>query len=116
MPLQRRVCDVSPALVRVDGNSSLLREMLDLFRQDSPEFQQRLRNANAASEGAAIQKATHGLRGMLAYFSAVLALEIAGRNEQMPCPCNQVGALAAALEFDAEFDGFVRVIESELPR
>jgi HPt (histidine-containing phosphotransfer) domain-containing protein len=115
MPLERKVCDVTAALGRVGGNGILLREMLHLFCQDAPEFQQRLRSAIAVSDGAAIQKATHGLRGMLAYFSAELALEIAERIEQMALPTNQARAQAAALELDAEIERLVRAVESELP-
>src|SRR5207245_1460573 len=115
MPLPRKVCDVSAALGRVGGNSFLLREMLDLFCQDAPVFQQRLRSAIAVSDGAAIQKATHGLRGMLAYFSAEVALEVAERIEQMALSTNQAGAQAAALELDAEIQRLVRAVDSELP-
>ena len=98
MSLERRVCDVPAALVRVGGNSLLLREMLDLFCQDAAVFQEHLKSAIAVSDGAALQKATHGLRGMLAYFSAEVALEIAERIEQMALPSNQARAQAAALD------------------
>jgi two-component system, sensor histidine kinase and response regulator len=116
MPSHLKVCDLSAALGRVGGNAQVLREMLALFCQDAPRFQQRLKEAIADGDPDGIQDATHSLRGMLAYFSAETALELAVSIEEMQAGFDQGRAQAAAHDLDLEIERLVSAIDSGLPR
>jgi HPt (histidine-containing phosphotransfer) domain-containing protein len=51
------VCDLPAALARMGANVELVREMLDLFREDAPIYQLRLHDALAASNAPGIELA-----------------------------------------------------------
>jgi HPt (histidine-containing phosphotransfer) domain-containing protein len=114
MPVQPKVCDLATALGRLRGNCKLLQEMLDLFREDAPHFQQELRSAVDRGDGTSALQATHGLRGMLAYFSAEVALQVAERVEQLAVESDFAGARNAALELDVAIERFIAALATEI--
>ena len=75
-------------LARVGGDRELLAEISRLFVDDAPRHLERIRAALDASDGEALGRAAHGLKGAAANFDALgvvtaaRALEEIGRTAQ----------------------------------
>src|SRR5579872_1966855 len=92
MNVTPRVCDLPATLARLGDNAALVRELLELFREDAPVFQSRLTNALSHGDFAGVARASHSLSGMLTTFGAEAAMQIAQCLERM----GQVGDLTGA--------------------
>jgi len=96
--------DLSAALARVSGDQELLEEIARLFLEQYPEALERIRQAIAASDGAALEREAHLLKGAVANFEAPAAaeaafrLEKAGRVGDWQAVPAAFGELEAALE------------------
>ncbi len=88
------------ALDRLGADEELLRELCQIFLEESPKLLQKLREAVALGDAEGTARAAHGLRGELSYLGTVRASEVAnqleemGRQEKM----SQAGEALAALE------------------
>jgi len=77
------------ALRRIDGDEELLREMCQLFLQESPKLLLQLQQAVAAGDADAIVRAAHSLKGESSCLSAARTsqaarqLEAIGRNQDL---------------------------------
>ncbi len=77
------------ALRRIDGDEGLLREMCQLFLEESPKLLRKLRQAVAAGDADAIMHAAHSLKGESGCLSAAgtsqaaRQLEVMGRNQNL---------------------------------
>jgi len=85
-----------------------------MFQQDAPQFQKRLKVAIADRDRPGVRSATHALRGMLAYFSAEIALQIADRIDRMKISSSPARAQAAAADLDAEIERVVLTVRAGL--
>ncbi len=94
MPLPSQVCDLSAALLRLGGDTALLREIAGLFREDAPVFLDRLKAALAAGDAAGVRNAAHSLKGLASNFNGEAAVLAALRLEEM----GERGQLTAAAE------------------
>ena len=80
------VFDPAWALARVEGDSALLRKMIDLFHAQAQKLLPEIRNAGERCDGQALERFTHKLKGSMGSFAArraseaALRLEIMGRN------------------------------------
>ena len=80
-----RLFDPQPFLHRLNGDHSLLREMIDIFESSGPELLGQLRSALDAGDAAGIRRATHTLKGSVCNFGAedvvqiLVSMETAGR-------------------------------------
>ncbi len=80
--------DSAEALVQVDKDAALLRDIVVLFLQESPKLLDRIRRAVANADPVELQRAAHALKGELGCLRATaaevraLALENAGRLAQ----------------------------------
>jgi CheY-like chemotaxis protein len=78
--------DMASALARIDGNVTLLKELVALFFEELPEMLTALREAVTAGDALAIERAAHKLKGSVGNFAATptfeaaLKLEVLGRN------------------------------------
>jgi len=96
--------DQAAALERVDGDSDLLTELVEIFVQDYPKHLACLVQALAQNDYAALCRAAHTLKGSLGYLGACegqqLALEIehASRAGDAARLRQLVSSLAAYLE------------------
>lgn len=72
--------DRTAALNRLEGDESLLHELIAIFFEDYPKLSDRLWQALARSDLTAVRETAHSLKGSLAYIgftdAADLALEI----------------------------------------
>ncbi len=88
------------ALDRLGGDEELLRELCQIFLEESPKLLQKLREAVALGDAEGTARAAHGLKGELSYLGAARASEVAnqleemGRKEKM----SQAGEALATLE------------------
>jgi PAS domain S-box-containing protein len=75
--------DPAVVLKRVEGDRELLREVVTLFFEDTPRLLADIRNAISCSDGNALQRSAHTLKGSVGNFGARAALEAALSLEQM---------------------------------
>jgi HPt (histidine-containing phosphotransfer) domain-containing protein len=92
---------------RVEGDTELLREIIELFLEDSPRLIDEVRAAVAAGDAAALRRAAHTLKGAASNFgasavvAAALELETMGRTGDLSgaAPArDRLGAALAALD------------------
>ncbi|WP_377702159.1 ATP-binding protein [Pseudoduganella sp. UC29_71] len=73
------VLDWPGALLRLDGDEDLLRELAVLFLQDGPQLWHEVTDALAAQDSKRAPRALHSLRGVLVNFGAARAIAAADR-------------------------------------
>jgi PAS domain S-box-containing protein len=107
--------DGTALLAGLDGNRRILRDMVRLFRADSPLRVAEMRNAIGRGDPGGLEKAAHTLKGSVGNFAAQKAfgiakeLELAGKNQDFVA----AGKLLALME--SELAQLVRELE-ELTR
>jgi two-component system, sensor histidine kinase and response regulator len=91
-------------LIRVDNDRDLLRELIEIFKEEFPRLLQQLRQHIARGDMKSVESTSHGLKGMLSGLSAMQAAGIAARIEQMGRDGNSAGmnGEAALLEREVE--------------
>ena len=75
--------DISELLSRLDNDQELLRELLQLFKEECPRLMQLLEVAVSKQEMKAVETTSHSLKGMLANLSATRAASAASRLEEL---------------------------------
>jgi len=80
--------DARRFLEKIGGDESLLREVTDIFLEETPKLIARLRQAVAAGDAAVIERTAHSLKGELSYFGSSAAehareLERIGREKRL---------------------------------
>jgi HPt (histidine-containing phosphotransfer) domain-containing protein len=99
-PREQEPIDTASALVRVEGDVELLKELVALFLKDLPEMLTTLREAVTAGDATAIERAAHKLKGSVGNFAArpafeaALRLEVLGRDATL----SEAGSAYAELE------------------
>jgi two-component system sensor histidine kinase/response regulator len=89
VPLSGISLDRQVALSRVGGDEELLKEIAVLFLEDYPKSLADLHAAVSHGDSKALERAAHGLKGSVANFGAIAAVEAAkslealGRSEQV---------------------------------
>ena len=73
--------DYSAALLWVDGDRTLLTELVEIFLEDCPRRLHELEQAVAEGHAIRIKQSAHSLKGMVACFGARLAQERAAEME-----------------------------------
>ncbi|CAN7584369.1 ATP-binding protein [Pseudoduganella sp. LjRoot289] len=73
------VLDWPAALLRLDGDEELLRELAALFLQDGPQLWREVVDAQAAQDAERGARAVHSLKGVLVNFGAARAIAAAER-------------------------------------
>jgi HPt (histidine-containing phosphotransfer) domain-containing protein len=73
--------NIPELLSRVDNDQELVRELLQLFKEECPRIMQLLEVAVSKQEMKAVETASHSLKGMLANLSATRAASAASRLE-----------------------------------
>jgi HPt (histidine-containing phosphotransfer) domain-containing protein len=96
---------LDPATLRAacDDDETLLRELVQVFRADTPNVLARVRTAVDQRDASELRESAHALRGMLATFSATAAAE-AARLETM-------GAGGQLDDAASTFDGLTALVE-----
>jgi HPt (histidine-containing phosphotransfer) domain-containing protein len=75
--------NVPELLSRVDNDQELLRELLQLFKDECPRLMQSLEEAVSRQEMKVVETTSHCLKGMLANLSATRAASAASRLEEL---------------------------------
>lgn len=70
-------------LTRVENDRDLLRELIDLFKQELPRILQHLRSSIAGGDIQNVEVASHTLKGMLSGLSAMRAAATVSQLEAM---------------------------------
>jgi HPt (histidine-containing phosphotransfer) domain-containing protein len=70
-------------LVRVDNDRDLLRELIELFKEEFPRLLQQLQEYIVRGDMKSVEDTCHSLKGMLAGLSAMPAAAAVARVEQM---------------------------------
>jgi two-component system sensor histidine kinase/response regulator len=93
------------ALERLGGDEELLREVAQLFLEEYPSLVIQIRDAVAANDADALQRAAHSLKGSVSNFGADAAyqaafdLELMGRNRELAQARNGLVALEDSLNY-----------------
>ncbi len=92
--------NISELLSRLDNDRELLRELVQLFKDECPRLIQSLRDAISRQEANAVETISHSLKGMLANVSATRAVSAASLLEEIgrARKHSQLGEALAALE------------------
>jgi two-component system, sensor histidine kinase and response regulator len=99
-------------LERIDGDLSLLSELLELFRGDYPGQFRALRMALKNRDAAAIQRLGHALKGALGNLSAPIAARISGELESMGRSGETMSAESKVNDLDVEVARVIQALES----
>jgi len=81
--LPELVLDFPELLARVDNDPDLLRELLELFKEESSSLLGSLKEAVTCEDMKRVESAGHMLKGMLANLSATRAVSAASRLEEI---------------------------------
>ncbi len=95
--------DAEALLSRVDGNKKLLRELVEIFLDDSPKLLEEIKHALKRGDAEALRRATHAFRGSVSTFAARQAAEAATRLESQAIERDLDGAREAFREVKAQF-------------
>jgi HPt (histidine-containing phosphotransfer) domain-containing protein len=71
------------ALDRLGGDEELLRELCQIFLEESPKLLQKLRQAIVDTDPDAVMRAAHSLKGELGYLSGAGGTQAARELEDM---------------------------------
>ena len=87
--------NLTEALERVEGDMDLLKEMVDLFLEESPRMIIEIEHALTTNNAQALQNAAHTLKGAVSNFSAYRATEASFTLEKMGRQKNLTGTASA---------------------
>jgi CheY-like chemotaxis protein/HPt (histidine-containing phosphotransfer) domain-containing protein len=104
--------DEHALLERLNGDRALLRELIEVFQGDCPLMLEAVGQAVQAGDAAAVQAATHKLKGSVANFSASSAHEAALRLENMARQQDLSGATAAFTVLKKEISRMRRALDN----
>lgn len=104
--------DYRTALDRVGGDAELLKELAQLFLEESARMLAELRAASQRADVKTIERTAHGLKGAVANFGACAATEAALRLEQLGREGNLAEVESALATLEAE----LAVVQAELAR
>ncbi len=99
-------------LARLENDRELLREIVEIFREDFPRYAEELRTAVKRENAAEVMRAAHTLKGMLANFAARRAAAAVAKLEELG-KSGEMGQLAVAMEeFEKEAAGIMPELET----
>ncbi len=73
--------DLDRALRRLDGDRGLLVDLIGFFLEDYPALVARMEESLATNDASSLERAAHGMKGLVANFDAMVAGEIAQQIE-----------------------------------
>src|SRR5688500_15995122 len=88
--------DVKDALQRLGNDEELLRDIIQIYLEDSPAMLERIHAAVAAADANELQRAAHILKGLAATLSAAEVVGVAQRLEHIGASRNLTDAASAA--------------------
>jgi HPt (histidine-containing phosphotransfer) domain-containing protein len=97
-------------LANFGGRADLLKQVIDVFLEDTPTLLSRVANALRAGNGAEVAAAAHAIKGSVGLFSQGPAYEDARRLEQL----GRGGELGDGEAARAQLDASISALMSEL--
>jgi two-component system, sensor histidine kinase and response regulator len=98
------VIDRAAALARVEGDVELLRELIELFLDDSAKLLSEVRESVVHGDEKALERAAHRLKGSLGTLGAQATFDLAQRLEEMGRDGNLVNAKTALDRLEKEIE------------
>lgn len=106
--LRHRIADLATALERLEGDTTLLRDLIHFFMNDSKDLRDAIRDAIGRDAGGDLQRAAHRLKGLLENLEAEDAANAAFRLESM----GRDRDLSDAMPAFAELEKWIIRVES----
>lgn len=101
-PASEPAVNVDELLARVDNDRELLRDLVLIFKSDSPRQMSALRQAIAQSDLKATETSSHNLKGMFLTLAAARAATSAAELEQLGRSRDQEGLRGALARLENE--------------
>jgi two-component system sensor histidine kinase/response regulator len=95
--LTEQVWNLAELLDRVDNDQELLRDLLNIFKEDFPRTMQSLESAVAAADLKEVSRLSHSLKGMLSSLGATRAAAAAAKLEALAA-AGETASLRGALD------------------
>ena len=105
------VLDRAALVAMVEGDMSLLSDMVETFVNEYPALEEAVRAAVAAGDAAAIRHAAHALKGAVSIFSVQPAYEKAQQLERM----GRTNDLGQSAEVFAALEAIMGPVMREFP-
>jgi two-component system, sensor histidine kinase and response regulator len=93
------------ALERLGGDEGLLRELCEIFLEESPKLLRNLRQAVTDGDASSVMRAAHSLRGEVGYLGAAAASEAAQQLEDMGAQNKLAAASQTLMVLEGEISG-----------
>lgn len=106
------VWNLQELLARVDNDLELVRDLLAIFHEDSPEHISSLGRAVAAGDLSSVAAVAHSLKGMLSNLSALRASAAVARLERMARNGEKEGLTEAFKAFQREMNSLTQELAS----
>jgi CheY-like chemotaxis protein/HPt (histidine-containing phosphotransfer) domain-containing protein len=104
------VFDIDDARARLGGDGQLLREMIAIFRAESPDLMAAIRKSATRGDLAGLRRAAHTLKGSLGTLGAPIAFQAARRLEDVARQ-NELTSVAPAMRaLDREMTELARAL------
>jgi HPt (histidine-containing phosphotransfer) domain-containing protein len=105
--------DLKLALSRLDGDTALLNDLINLFLEECACGLREFRTAVEVRELARLKSATSALRSSAAHFGGMRVNGLAVQIEALCNEGNLDGALSLTDSFEAEFKRLVKMLQDE---
>jgi PAS domain S-box-containing protein len=102
----QQTLDRDAILVRLDGDETLLREIVDLFLQRCPELLADIRKGLAAGNALAVQHAAHSLKGAVSTFSRAHLFDMLQQLENAAAAADLENVACTLEALEAEIERF----------
>ncbi|MGB6429655.1 MAG: Hpt domain-containing protein [Candidatus Acidiferrales bacterium] len=103
-------------LIRVDNDRDLLRELIEIFKEEFPRLLKELKDQAAGGDMKSVENTCHGLKGMLSGLSAVRAAEVAARLEQMGRDGDSTGLNDEVARFEREVERVLPELDASIAK
>ncbi len=110
--LSEPVWNLPELLERVDNDQVLLRELLDIFKEDFPQTLRSLQTAVTAEDLKSSSRLSHTLKGMLSSLGAVRAAAAASRLEALSAAGETASLRAALKALESEGESLVPELDA----
>ena len=105
---------LSALLERVDHDHELLKELVDIFRQEYPRYSEELRQAVAKNDLKQVATVGHALKGMFANLAAERAAALAADLERLGRGTDSAGLQTALKAFETECAALLPVLDARI--
>jgi len=110
--LSEPVWNLPELLERVDNDQVLLRELLDIFKEDFPQTLRSLQTAVTAEDLKSSSRLSHTLKGMLSSLGATRAAAAASKLEALSSAGETASLRAALKALESEGESLVPELDA----